>query len=406
MIGYRALHLAKCAPVWRSTDLMNWLLVLGLLMNSGHAQASQLDELKVLRKRIAELQQEVEKTSDSKAETADALRESEQAISDSNRRLSELAQQHQTADQTLQRLQQQELRLNKDMQGQQALLGKLLYQQYINGKQEYFRLLLNNQDPNQAAREIQYYEYIARSRAAWLKSLRVNLSQLTEVTAQTREKSAEIAALQMEKNRQKQALEQSKLTHQQVLTKISSQLRQQRREIGRLQRDENRLTQLVQKLARILAKPKTSRSLISNEQLPDDRYNGSPFELLKGKLALPVKGIVSNKFGTARPDSTVLWKGLFMRAAADQPVKAVAAGRVVFADWLRGFGNLLIIDHGKSYMSLYGNNEALYKQVGDTVRGGDTVATVGNSGGNEDSGLYFELRHEGNPLDPILWVSH
>jgi septal ring factor EnvC (AmiA/AmiB activator) len=156
----------------------------------------------------------------------------------------------------------------------------------------------------------------------------------------------------------------------------------------------------------MLARPKgKGKDQFRNDSLPDDSFSGSPFDALKGKLRLPVKGVVSNRFGSRRPDSTVLWKGLFMRAAADQPVKAVAAGRVVFADWLRGFGNLLIIDHGKGYMSLYGNNDTLYKQVGDEVQGGDTVAAVGNSGGNEDSGLYFELRHQGKPLDPMQWVA-
>ena len=100
------------------------------------------------------------------------------------------------------------------------------------------------------------------------------------------------------------------------------------------------------------------------------------------------------------------WTGWFLRTAPNQPVKAVAAGRVVYADWLRGFGNLLIIDHGQGYMSLYGNNETLYKQVGDSLRGGDLIATVGSSGGNEDSGLYFELRFEGKPFDPSKWVRH
>jgi len=139
--------------------------------------------------------------------------------------------------------------------------------------------------------------------------------------------------------------------------------------------------------------------------LPDNRFDGSPFDQLKGRLALPVKGEVTNRFGTPRPDSTVLWKGLFLRTPAGQSVKAVAAGRVVFADWLRGFGNLLIVDHGKGYMSLYANNETLFKQVGDMLRGGDTIAAVGNSGGNKDSGLYFELRHESKPFDPINWVA-
>jgi len=373
------------------------------LLAGGSAHASKQGELENLRKRIANLQQELEKTSESKSEVADALRESERAISDSNRKLADLAQQHREAERTLVQLQQQARQLEKNIQGQQALLGKMLYQQYLGGKQEYLKLLLNNHDPNQVAREMQYYEYIARSRAAWLKTLRNNLVQLHAVATQTRQKSAEVAALQEEQRLQKQTLEKDKRTHQQVLGKIALQLKQQRREIGRLQRDENHLAQLVEKISRMLAQPK-GKGLFSNNNLPDDRFDGSPFEQLKGKLALPVKGEVSGKFGATRPDSTVLWKGLFLRAAANQPVKAVAAGRVVFADWLRGFGNLLIIDHGKGYMSLYGNNETLYKQVGDVLHGGDTIAAVGNSGGNENSGLYFELRHEGKPLDPMKWV--
>jgi len=379
-------------------------LLLCICLLAGGAHASQQDELDNLRKRIANLQQELEKTSESKSEAADTLRESERAISDSNRKLAELAQQQRIAGHTLLQLRQQARQLERDMQGQQALLGKMLYQQYLGGKQEYLKLLLNNYDPNQVAREMQYYEYIARSRAAWLKTLRSNLAQLNAVTTQTRQKSAEIAALQEEQRFQKQTLEKDKRTHQQMLVKIALQLKQQRREIGRLQRDENRLAQLVEKLSRMLAQPK-GKGIFSNDNLPDDRFDGSPFEQLKGRLILPVKGEVSGKFGTTRPDSTVLWKGLFLRAAANQSVKAVAAGRVVFADWLRGFGNLLIIDHGKGYMSLYGNNETLYKQVGDELRGGDTVAAVGNSGGNETSGLYFELRHEGKPFDPMKWVS-
>ncbi len=386
----------------RIRSLFFSLALLCLLASSAHA--SQRDELDNLRKRIASLQQELEKTSESKSEAADALRESERAISDSNRKLADLTQQQRVAGLTLGQLQQQARQLTRDMQVQQELLGKMLYQQYLGGKQEYLKLLLNSHDPNQVAREMQYYEYISRSRATWLKAMRANLVHLKAVTTQTLQKSTEIAALQTEQKLQKQTLENDKRTHQQVLGKIAYQLKQQRREIGRLQRDENRLAQLVAKLSRMLAQPKGS-GIFSNDKLPDNRFDGSPFEQLKGKLILPVKGVVSNRFGNARPDSTVLWKGLFLHATANQPVRAVAAGRVVFADWLRGFGNLLIIDHGKGYMSLYGNNETLYKQVGDVLRGGDTIATVGNSGGNEDSGLYFELRHEGNPMDPIKWMA-
>jgi septal ring factor EnvC (AmiA/AmiB activator) len=302
-------------------------------------------------------------------------------------------------------LRQQAQQLERDMQSQQAMLSKLLFQQYLGGKQEYFKLLLNNHDPDQAAREMRYYEYIARGRSTWLNMLRVNLAQLNEVVQQTRQKSGEIAALQVEENTQQKTLEKDKLARQQVISQFAQQLKQQRHEIGRLQRDENRLSQLVAKLSKILTRQKNKKGVFNNDKLPDNRFDGKPFEQLKGKLILPVMGEVINKFGSARPDSTVLWRGLLLRAASGQPVKAVAAGRVVFADWLRGFGNLLIIDHNQGYMSLYGNNETLYKQVGDILRGGDTVAAVGNSGGNENSGVYFELRHRGEPLDPIKWIA-
>jgi septal ring factor EnvC (AmiA/AmiB activator) len=368
------------------------------------AYATQQEELENLRERIAAVQHEMDKTSESKSEAADALRESERAISNSNRKLAELAALQRAADQKLGKLQNQQEKMNADMAGQRALLGKLLYQQYLGGKHEYLKLLLNNQDPNQVARDLRYYQYIARSRANWLANLRKSLAELDEVSASTRDQRAELASLREEQTIQKKTLEKEKHARQHMLAKISKQLHQQHREIARLQRDENRLAELVDKLTKVLAKPK-SDSLFRNDNLPDDRFDGRPFDQLKGKLTLPVKGVITNRFGTLRPESRVQWKGLFLRTSSGQAVKAIAAGRVVFADWLRGFGNLLIIDHGKGYMSLYANNETLYKQVGDVLSGGDTIATVGNTGGNEDFGLYFELRHESKPLDPMKWMA-
>jgi murein hydrolase activator len=379
------------------------LLCITSLLCIHPAQAGQHEDLEKLRQRISSLQQEMEKTSDSKSETVDALRESERAISNSNRNLYKLNKQQREASLTLGQMQQRSKHLSQDMQEQQLLLAKLLHQQYLGGKQEYFKLLLNNHDPNQAARELQYYEYIAQSRAAWLKSMRGNLANLNAVTAQARQKNSELAALQAEQVLQKQTLLREKTAHQQVLNKIALQLKQQRREIGRLQHDENRLAKLLEKLSRIMAEHKPSPPP-KNTSEPVKYSHYTPFLSLKGKLPLPVKGKISSRFGSKRPDSPVLWKGLFVQTAASQPVYAVAPGKVIFADWLRGFGNLLIIDHGLGYMSLYGNNEALYKQVGDDLQAGDTIAAVGNSGGNENYGLYFELRHEGIPLDPAKWI--
>jgi septal ring factor EnvC (AmiA/AmiB activator) len=234
--------------------------------------------------------------------------------------------------------------------------------------------------------------------------LRENLAALDAVSVSAREQRTELASLHTEQAAQKNTLEKEQHARLRMLGNISHQLHQQRREISRLQRNESRLAELVDKLTQMLAQPK-STTLFRNDSLPDNRFDGSPFEQLKGKLTLPVKGEITNRFGTLRPDSTVQWKGLFLRTSSGQTVKAIAAGQVVFADWLRGFGNLLIIDHGHGYMSLYGNNETLYKQVGDVLRGGDTIAAVGNSGGNENFGLYFELRHESKPLDPMKWMA-
>jgi murein hydrolase activator len=363
-----------------------------VLLLAGTAHATQKDDLEKLRKRIAVLQQDFEKTSESRTEVTDSLRESERAISNSNRRLRELTQQQQAANRELAALQQRAAAKQKEIEDQQALLGRLLYQQYLDGgEQAYLRLLLNNDDPNQIAREFRYFEYIARDRASALQSLRKGLAQLQAVSDQVNQKREEMSALQSEERKQQQHLEEEKRARRQVLGKIALQLKQQRREIGRLQRNEKRLSQLVNKLANVL---------------PPAGPESIPFRSLKGKLMLPVRGKLRNKFGARRPESTMTWTGWFLRAAANQPVRAVAAGRVVYADWLRGFGNLIIVDHGQGYMSLYGNNEALYKQVGDTLHAGDVIAAVGSSGGNPDSGLYFELRFKGSPFDPAKWVRH
>lgn len=392
--------------VWQRLRYFRYFLfsVFCLLSSACIASASQQEDLENLRQRISRMQSEIAKTSESKSEAADALRASEKAISDSNRKIAELTASQHEADAKLNELKIQQQQLKDRLTRQQALLSELLYQQYLGGKHEYLKLLLDNQDPNKVARDLQYFAYIARNRATWLENLRSNLDQLNKVSEKMQAQIETLSALRAEQASQKTKLEQDQRDRQQVLGKISRQLSQQHHEITRLQHDENRLAKIVSRITEILAKPR-SRSLLRNDNLPDNRFDGKPFEQLMGKLALPVKGVVSNRFGTARPDSTVLWKGLFIKAPSGQPVKAIAAGQVVFADWLRGFGNIIIVDHGDAYMSLYGNNETLYKQVGDRIQGGETIAAVGNSGGNSDSGLYFELRHESHPLDPMKWLA-
>jgi septal ring factor EnvC (AmiA/AmiB activator) len=370
------------------------------------------EDLKQLRGRIETLQKELADTEESKSEVADALRESERAVIAANRKLAALTREHHEANNKLSQIQAQSKQVARDIEAQQLRLGKLLHRQYLTGggQTEYLSLLLNQQDPNEIARNLHYYGYLSRARLEGINALRANVQRLDMLTSESREKSLEISAIQTKQAEHKKYLEQEKIEHAKLLERISSQADQQRREISKLKRDEERLTRLVERIAKLLAQKKrsapraTTPGPLNNERLPDASADGSPFSSLKGRLSLPVRGELANRFGGPRADGGVTWKGLFIRSATGGEVKAIAGGRVVFADWLRGFGNLMILDHGNSYMSLYSNNEINHKQVGDSVRGGDTIASVGNSGGNAESGLYFELRHQGKPFDPLNWV--
>jgi septal ring factor EnvC (AmiA/AmiB activator) len=385
-----------------------------LILSHPLAAAPEVDnqDLKQLRGRIETLQKELADTEESKSEVTDALRESERAIIAANRKLAALTREHHEANNKLSKIQAQSKQVAKDIEAQQVRLGKLLHRQYLTGggQSEYLSLLLNQQDPNEIARNLHYYGYLSRARLGDINALRANVQRLGTLTRESREKSLEIGAIQAKQAEHKKYLEQEKTEHAKLLERISSQADQQRREISKLKRDEERLSRLVERIARMLAQKKrsapraTTPGLLSNERLPDASADGSPFSSLKGRLSLPVRGELANRFGGPRADGGVTWKGLFIRSATGGDVKAIAGGRVVFADWLRGFGNLMIVDHGNSYMSLYGNNVINHKQVGDSVRGGDTIASVGNSGGNAEPGLYFELRHQVKPFDPLNWV--
>ncbi|MPZ43474.1 MAG: peptidoglycan DD-metalloendopeptidase family protein [Betaproteobacteria bacterium] len=254
------------------------------------------------------------------------------------------------------------------------------------------------------ARDRVYLDYLARARKAVLDRLVARADRLRELTEETTQRRQELAVIEDQEAAQRARLETERANRKQVLAKLSSKIERQRREAGSLERDERRLAKLVQDLAKMLAARKPAPRSAPSTRSAEPR-TGAPFEQLKGRLHAPVRGQVTERFGTPRADSGLSWRGLFIEAPAGREVKAVAAGRVVFADWLRGFGNLLIVDHGDGFMSLYGNNEALMSQVGEPVRGGETVATVGSTGGNTASGLYFELRYQGKPFDPLGWLN-
>jgi septal ring factor EnvC (AmiA/AmiB activator) len=372
-----------------------------------------------LRGRLETLRRDLAKTEGSQAEAADQLRVAESAISDSNRRLRQLAGQRSATEAELASLEAQSHRLDRQIDQQQTDLSRLLYHQYVRGDSDALQILLAGRDPNEVARDSHFLTLLSRAKAEMIGNLRTSLAEKQKFAATQRDKTAELAEIERTQQDQRATLLAQQRQRQIVLAQISDRIKTQRHEIDNLRRNDQRLTKLIDDLAKIIAqserrKPKTkSVTSAKNKGRPAMRKNDGPdpgsvdsdFARLRGRLHLPVRGEIISRFGTPRAEGGAFAKGIFIRSNDGGDVHAVADGQVVYADWLRGFGNLMIIDHGDSFLSIYGNNQALLQQAGDAVRAGDAIATVGNSGGNPESGLYFELRHQGRPFDPIRWVS-
>lgn len=375
--------------------------------------ADKKEDLKELRGRIESLRKELSASEESRADAADQLKQIEREISQGERKLLILKRDQTRLQNTLADMARQSRELESTLAQQQGQLEKLLYRQYLQGSPDALQLLLNGDDPNQLARDLYYLSTIAHSRTELLSDVRSTLKKQKTLAAEARSRAAELAEVEAAQKTQQAELLQQRAERQTILSQIASKVKAQKKEIGNLQRDEKRLSNLVDRLTRLLAErarrpAPPPRPAPGGKAPPENRHlptaSRGDFARLQGQLRLPARGQVVGRFGAPREGGST-WKGLFIRAGEGSEVKAVANGQVVYAEWMRGFGNLMIIDHGDGYLTVYGNNDSLLKQVGDRVQGGETVSTVGNSGGNQNSGLYFELRHQGKALDPMKWVS-
>lgn len=415
--------------------------------------AEKQADLGELRSRIESLRKDLNASEETRVDAGDRLRESERQISRLQRELHDLADQRGRLQKTLKNLEQQSQELSATLGQQQSQLEMLLYKQYLRGTPDSLQLLLNGDDPNQMARDLHYLSAIALTRAELMGEINATLDKKKALATDAKERSAELAEVEAEQQKNHAELQKQREERKVLYTQISSKVNAQRKEIGNLQQNEKRLTQLIDRLSKILAaqaaqaaqaaraaeaakaaevarQAEAARQKAKPRPAPEEKEtvratpsveparpktveaenhyepvaSDGSFARQKGNLRLPVRGAVSGRFGSPR-DGGGTWRGLFIKAGVGSEIKAIAGGRVVFAEWMRGFGNLLIVDHGNSYLSIYGNNDSLLKQVGQAVKGGETIATVGNSGGNPDSGLYFELRHQGQPIDPMKWAS-
>ena len=406
--------------------MLKWLFILCLCVASTSSFAAKKidaakEDLNDLHEKITALKKELDTNQSAHKDATDALKDSETAISSADKKLREINQKQTKNKSTLSTLKKQSTTLNASLSEQQKRLSSLLRQQYMHGNQSYTQLILQNKNPGEIARDVKYFSYIAKQHAKVIDDMQGSLVKVKALNNKTAEALNQVAELKAKQEAEKKTLEAQKKEKSRVVKTLSKQISAQRGEIKKLTRDEKNLSNLVERLAKIIPKKvkkvkkktqksvdasdneKSSQVVVNNEETPSNDYAGINFAALKGKLRLPARGELTNRFGAKRDDTGISWKGLFIRAAEGSDVKTVASGRVVFADWMRGFGNLIIVDHGSGYMSLYGNNQAMLKNVGEQVTAGDAIASIGNSGGNESNGVYYELRRNSQPFDPLSW---
>jgi septal ring factor EnvC (AmiA/AmiB activator) len=279
--------------------------------------------------------------------------------------------------------------LQRSLAQREAAIGRMLAARQASGAPDALRVLLSGDDPAAVSRTLHYVGYLTRASAGMLSDYRAAIAEAQRLAQEAQAKRERLRALEESSRADREKILAERRERRRVLARVAVEVRKSRREIKVLRADEARLARLVEELGRVVAARVES---------------GAAFSTLRGRLALPVRGELTGRFGAPRGAAGTDSKGVFIRAAQGQAVRAVASGQVVYADWMRGFGNLLIVDHGEAYLSIYANAEALLKQVGDIVAAGEPIATTGASGGNEETGLYFELRHLGRAFDPLRWV--
>ncbi|BAZ92694.1 hypothetical protein TspCOW1_24500 [Thiohalobacter sp. COW1] len=377
------------------------LLLALLLAGLPHPAAAeaQLDpeqasaRLEALRDRIQAIEHKLDRSRAEESRVNRSLREVETRLSRTRRELAETARRLEHQQTRLQALQQEQAQLDRELAQHREGLEQYLRTAFMLGRQESIKLVLNQEDPQRLGRTLTYYRYLARDRAEAVSRARQALQELAAVE---RDIDAQLAALEATRARraeQHQDLKRQQADRGTLLARLRKEIRTDQDQLARMEQDEQRLQALLEELRRAL-----------DDVRELDRHQ-RPFASLRSELAWPVAGKLIHRFGQAREHRGLRWRGVYIAAADGDPVRAVSRGRVAFADWLRGFGLLIIVDHGDGYMSLYGHNQALFREPGDWVEGGEVLARVGDTGGALETGLYFELRHEGKPIDPLKWCA-
>lgn len=363
--------------------------------SEGAALAEPGEPLSEVRSRIQSTRKTREALQSVRDELYRQLSELELKQAELARTLGDLEAQSRSRDKRILELKTQRDKLRAAVKLQQKQLTGQLRAAHLIGREDWLKLLLNQEDPTHLARVLAYYGYLNQARTDLITEWQDDLVRVRDTEVNLAQESAQQAELRQQTQHERGALREATSARRQLLTSWDRELKGQAASLAQLQEDEARLTGLIQSMA-----TEADHATSSEETFPTDQQTPAAYA---GKKPCPPPGVVLAKYGSPRMSGR--WDGLLIHGKEGSPVRAAAQGKVVFADWFRGYGLLLIVDHGQDVMNLYAFNQTLYKHKGDTVKVGELIAAVGVSGGREKPGLYFGVRRQGQPIDPEVWCS-
>lgn len=424
-------------PMFRALIVLALTCLLSPAFADERAQTQQ--QLDATRQDIAELKKMLGKLQEEKSGVQKDLRSTETDIGKLEKQVEALQLELKKTEGELERLDTEKKKLQSARIEQQRLIAIQARSAYQNGREEYLKLLLNQQNPEKFARTLTYYDYLSQARLSQLRNFNETLRQLANVEKDISLQQAQLLAQQGTLDSQRQELEKVRAERKEVLAKLNNDVKARDQKLQAREQDQADLTKVLKTIEETLARQAREaeearqKALLAAQEAEKQRQRealaansseapkkpkaipgplvsssgetfGGAFSAAQGKLPWPVNGRLLARFGETRgDDSRAKWDGVMISASPGSQVRAVHGGRVVFADWLRGAGLLVILDHGNGYLSLYGHNQSLLKSAGDVVKAGEAISTVGNSGGQDSSGLYFAIRQQGRPSDPAQW---
>ncbi|MFG3452351.1 murein hydrolase activator EnvC family protein [Stutzerimonas stutzeri] len=402
--------------------------LLGSAMADERADARK--QIEAARKDVAELQRLLKQIEQEKSAVQKQLQTTESEMGQLEKQVDSLQQEIDRSEAELERLNDEKTTLEGARIEQQRLIGIQARAAYQSGRQEYLKLLLNQQNPEKFSRSLTYYDYLSKARFEQVERFNETLSQLAKVEAGIEAQQATLAEQQDGLQERRAQLAEVRKERQLALAKLDRDLSSRDQKLKARKQEQAQLERVLKTIEQTLARQAREAEQARHQALAQAREEqarqrqasgtgstpsgpivssvggnfGGPFASAKGKLPWPVDGRLVARYGTPRGgDARTKWDGVLIGADVGTQVRAVHGGRVVFADWLRGAGLLVILDHGNGYLSLYGHNQSLLRDAGEIVKAGDPIATVGTSGGQESAALYFAIRQQGRPSDPAQW---